>query len=486
MGGFPHSIHFTGLNKPIRAEHAVRNLEIIGEIPREIDGAFFRAVPDPAHPPIFEDDILLSADGMISRFSIHDGHVDHDIRFVETARFKAERAARRALFGKYRNPFTNHPSVEGVDSTVANTTPVWHGGRLLMTKEDGHAYEVDPASLATIGSWTFNGRLRSQTMTAHPRLDPVTGEMFFFGYEANGLCTTDIAYCIADKSGELVSEQWFKAPYCASLHDFAITENYAIFPLFPTTADLARLKAGGEHWAHQQDLESWVAIMPRYGKVDDVRWFKGPKGVSAFHLVNAFEDGGLVHLDHCLSDTCAFAFMREAGGINRAPQDIKGALTRWTFDMAKPGDSFVERPLGPPGDLPRLRDADQGRAYESAWYLTMNPQGGPPIPGGPVGAMFNALVEVFPATGRLAMLGLKPGMGLSEPVHVPSRDADKAGWLLTVVDTQMGEDDFRSELWVLDAGDITRGAVARALLPVRARPQVHGVWVSSAELARTR
>jgi len=41
------------------------------------------------------------------------------------------------LFGKYRNPFTDRPEAGGVDRTVANTTPVWHAGRLLMTKEDG-------------------------------------------------------------------------------------------------------------------------------------------------------------------------------------------------------------------------------------------------------------------------------------------------------------------------------------------------------------
>jgi carotenoid cleavage dioxygenase len=67
-------------------------------------------------------------------------------------------------------------------------------------------------------------------------------------------------------------------PYLATIHDFVITEKYAIWPIFPTTADLDRLKAGGAHWAHQQDLESWIAIMPRYGKVEEMKWIKGPVG----------------------------------------------------------------------------------------------------------------------------------------------------------------------------------------------------------------
>ena len=486
MTVFPRTVHFTGLNAPVRIESSVQNLPVEGEIPKEIEGSFFRAVPDPAHVPMFEDDVALSGDGMISRFRFENGHVDHDIRYVRTARYDAEKKARHALFGKYRNPFTDDPSVEGVDRTVANTTPVWHGDRLFMTKEDGHAYEVDPETLETIGSWDYHGGLRSETMTAHPRIDPETGEMFFFGYEAGGLCSLDVAYCIADKDGNLVSEQWFQQPYCSTIHDFAITEHYAIFPIFPTTADLERLKAGGEHWAHEQERESWVGIMPRYGKVEEMRWFKGAKGVSAFHFVNAYEEGDLIHLDVCLSETNAFPFMREAGGVSRAQWEIGGGLIRWTFDLSKPGEGFEQRPLGPPGDLPRLRDDDQGRPYRAAWYLSMNPQGGPPLSGGPVGTAFNALVRIEPGNGRLNMLGLDPEMAINEPAHVPSNDPEHEGWLMFVVDRKTGEDTHRNELWIVEAGDIAKGAVAKVQIPMQLRPQVHGTWVSAEKLAAAR
>ena len=194
MNAFPQTIHFIGSNFPRRAEISLRDLAVEGTIPAEIDGAFFRAVPDNAHPPMFEDDIALNADGMIARFSIEGGAVDFDIRYVETERYLAEKQARRALFGRYRNPFTDDPSVAGMDRTVSNTTPVWHAGRLFMTKEDGRAYEIDPHTLATKGKWDYYGALKSETFTAHPRVDPVTGELFFFGYEAGGLCSDDIAY----------------------------------------------------------------------------------------------------------------------------------------------------------------------------------------------------------------------------------------------------------------------------------------------------
>jgi carotenoid cleavage dioxygenase len=308
--------------------------------------------------------------------------------------------------------------------------------------------------------------------------------MFFFGYEAGGLCSRDVAYCIADKHGNLMSEQWFEAPYCSLMHDFAITEKYAVFPVFPTTAELDRLKSGGVHWVHQPDLESWIGIMPRYGKVEEMRWFKGPKGVSVFHVANAFDEGDKVHVDLCISETNAFPFIRAASGIAKNQWEIQGSFARWTLDLSRNSDEIDERPLGPPGDLPRVRDADQGRPYGVTWYLSMNPEGGPPLPGGPVGTAFNAMLQLDPQTEKLEMMGLPPGHAINEPVHVLSRTEGHAGWLLTVVDREVGANEYRSELWVVDAGNIGAGAVARVKVPIQLRPQVHGWWVSAEQLEK--
>jgi carotenoid cleavage dioxygenase-like enzyme len=487
MPKFPNTLPYIALNRPVRIEASIRNLEVEGTIPADVQGAFFRAVPDPAHAPLFDDDITLSADGMIARFLFEGGQVDYDIKYVRTHRYEAERKARRALYGQYRNPFTDDASVRDPSRpdlrTVANTTPVWHAGRLFMTKEDGRPYEINPHTLETVGYWDYGSKLRSLTLTAHPRVDAATGEMFTYGYEAGGLATRDVAYCIIDPQGNLKSEQWFQAPYAASIHDFCITQKYAIFPVYPTTADLERMKAGGAHWAHQQDLDSWVGVMPRYGKVEEMRWFKGPKGVSAFHMTNAFDDGGKIHMDACLSETCAFPFMREAGGIQKNQWEIQSALTRWTIDMGRPGDGIESTPIGPPGDLPRIRDADQGLPYGLVWLPTMNPQAkGPPLVGNVVGAAFNCLLRLDLATRRVDALALEPGMAINEPVHVPSSNPGHGGWLLAVVDREAVRD-YDSELWIIDADNIASPPVAKVKIPLPVRPQVHGSWVSAQQLA---
>jgi carotenoid cleavage dioxygenase len=488
MGAYPQTVYFTGPNEPVGKEIDLRGLRVEGALPPEVRGSFFRAVPDPAFPPKFDNDHTLSGDGMISRVSFNgDGTADFAIRFVETARYLAEKEAGRARFGKYRNPFTDDPDMASVDRTVANTTPVWHAGRLLMAKEDGRPYRVDPVTLDTLGSYDFDGALKSETMTAHVRIDAVTGELFFYGYEADGVASTKVAYVVINPDGSLQSEQWFDGPYCAMMHDFTISEHYALFPIYPTTSDLDRLKAGGEHWNHQPELDSWLGVMPRYGDVSEIKWFKGPKGVHSYHMMNAWEDEqGLLHFDACLNNTNAFAFVREPSGIFLQPQEIQGALTRWTVDPRADGGEVTETIIGPPGDFPVIPARSQGRRYDHGWMLSMNPQlQGPPLFSGPVGVSFNMLLRLDgmdTATPRVTQaLPLPPQGGYNEPVHVPAADPAHDGWLVMIVDQQAG-DQLVHEAWVVDAGNIGAGPVAKVVIPARLRPQVHGWWVPQAQL----
>ena len=486
MSGFPNTPEYSGLNVPIGQEYELRDLAVEGRIPADVEGSFFRAVPDPAFPPYMEDGgAVLSGDGMISAVRFTGGKVHFAIRYVQTARHAAELAAGRALFGKYRNPYTDQPAAAGVDRTVSNTTPVWHAGRLLMTKEDGRPYRVDPHTLATLGRYDFDGQLKSQTVTAHVRIDPDSGEMFFYGYEADGLASTKVAYCIADRAGRLTREQWFDAPYCAMMHDFAITQNHALFPIYPTTCDAARVAAGGDHWVHELDRDSWLGVMPRYGSVSQMRWFRGPKGVSCYHMLNAFEDAhGRIHLDQCLSNVNAFPFIQRASGL-KPPLELGGRLARWSVDLEDGSEVVTESVIGPPGDLPMIAAADQGRPYKRAWMLSMNPQmQAPPVAGGPVGVMFNALLRLDMTGQAPQVLALPPGRCFSEPVHVPSSRPSHDGWLLTVVDQQIGPADFRHSVWILDALDPAAGPVAQVAIPHRLRPQVHGWWVSAAQLEK--
>jgi carotenoid cleavage dioxygenase len=216
-----------------------------------------------------------------------------------------------------------------------------------------------------------------------------------------------------------------------------------------------------------------------------MRWFRGPKGVFCYHMVNAFEDsGGRIQFDQCLSDVNAFPFIQRASGLNVPPEAAGSRLARWTIDLNGHSETVSESVIGPPGDMPVIPAASQGRPYTHAWMLAMNPEmQGPPVMGGPVGAMFNMLLR-HELSGRTPQaFALPPGHAINEPVFVPAARGDQEGWLLTVVDRQLGPAEFAHALWIFDAQKVSAGPVAKVSISHRLRPQVHGWWVGAAELA---
>src|SRR5690349_3719778 len=106
---------------PFRVECDLRDCEVEGEIPRSINGTFYRVGPDFQHPPRVPPNPPFDGEGHDSLFRIANGHVDFRSRFVRTQRFKAQEAARRSLFGMYRNPLMDDPEVAGVSRGSANT-----------------------------------------------------------------------------------------------------------------------------------------------------------------------------------------------------------------------------------------------------------------------------------------------------------------------------------------------------------------------------
>ncbi len=473
---FPQTMDFAGFNAPSRIEADVFDLVIEGELPSEIRGNWYRSVPDPQYPPKEGWDTFLSGDGMVGMFRLEDGHADYKQRYVMTERLKRDRAARRGRHGLYRNPYTDEPGFFGESRTTSNTTPVFHAGKLLATKEDERPYQMDPLTLETLGPYDFEGRLKSLTMTAHCRTDPETGELFFFGYEAGGLATRDVAFCIADKDGKLIHEEWFEAPYVSLMHDFQVTKEHIIFPVWPMTADLDRIKAGGAHWVWEGGLPSWMGVMKRGGSVKDMRWFKGP-AASAFHYLNAWSEGDKVRLDFNVSNYPPFPFIHEASGLKVKPEDMGGKLARWTFDLARNEDSWSEEVLGPGGDMPRIADKDAMKPYEIGYYQTYDPRNGPPMISGPVGAGFNTVLRINVKTGEIRSLTLGPHVTLQEHIHIPSQAPGHEGWLAFVADLH---DEGLSEAVIVEAEELK--PVCRIKIPMRLRCQVHGTWVPADQI----
>jgi carotenoid cleavage dioxygenase len=353
---FPDLPIYTGFNEPSRIEADVHDLEVEGEVPRGIDGSFYRVAPDPQFPPLLGKDIYFSADGMVARFRFKDGKVDFRSRYARTDRFALERAAGKSLFGAYRDPLSDDASVKGKIRGTANTNVLVHAGQLLALKEDSPALAMDPETLETKGYWDFAGTLDCPTFTAHPKLDPETGEMVAFGYAAKGLTTPDIDVFTIGADGRVTRKVSIVAPYYAMVHDFAVTRDYIVFPLVPIVGSFERLKAGLPHFGWDSARDVHIGILPRDGEAKDVRWVRGHNRFAS-HVMNGFNDGRKVHLDMPVAEGNMFPFFPDVSGAPFSPAKAASRLSRWTVDLSSNSDSFEETRLSEAvGEFPRIDD----------------------------------------------------------------------------------------------------------------------------------
>jgi carotenoid cleavage dioxygenase len=473
---FPDIPLYRGWGAPHRLEADVRDLEVVhGKVPEDLSGTLYRCGPDRQYPPLFRDDIFIDGEGMVHMLRIEGGHVDYRSRWVRNERYLLQERARRSLFGRYRNRYTNDPSVAGKSMGTANTNVVWHGNRLLVLKEDSLPIEIDPHTLETRDQWAYDGAVKSVSLTAHPKLDLHRNELLMFSYQACGDCTTDFAFYIASPDGRIAHEMGFTMPYPGMVHDFAVSESHVVVPFFPLITDLEVLKRGGPFYQWHPDKESFYAVFPRRGQAREIRWFRGP-AVSAGHMMNAVSEGSTVHLDLCLYQGNCFDFFPSRDGS--AFQPAPPLLTRLSFDLQR--ESFESRTLlSSPAEMPKLDDRYMGRPYRYG-YVICRPAD---AVAGAVG--LSAIGRYDHQTGELATWSPGADCGVQEPVFVPRRRgaAEGDGYLLVLVNRLR---DMVSDVAILDARDVSAGPIARLTMPTRIRSTFHGMWVPSDALATGR
>lgn len=485
MAHFPETPSFTGFNTPSRIEADIADLQHTGEIPPELDGAFYRVQPDPQFPPRLGDDIAFNGDGMITRFHFHDGQCDFRQRWAKTDKWKVENEAGRALFGAYRNPLTDDPSVEGMFRSTANTNAWIFAGKLWAMKEDSPALLMDPASMETIGFERFGGKMTGETFTSHPKVDPKTGNMVAIGYAASGLCTDDVTYMEVSPDGELVREKWFKAPYYCMMHDFGITEDYLILHIVPSIGSWERLKQGKPHFGFDTTLPVYLGVIPRRDdlKQEDIRWFKRDN-CFASHVLNAWQEGTKIHFLTPEAKNNMFPFFPDVHGAPFNPMEAASRLTDWTVDMASNGEEFdsVTRLSDAVVEFPRIDDRFAGRKTRYGWALEMDLSRPSELKGGSAGGMLmNCLFFKDLETGAEQHWWAGPVSTLQEPCFIPrAKDAPEGdGWIVQVCNRL---DEHRSDLLLFDALEIEKGPIATIQVPIRLRFGLHGNFAPSEEL----
>jgi carotenoid cleavage dioxygenase len=450
---------------PIPFECDAPHLKITGELPRELNGTLYRNGPNPqfdspgAH--------WFVGDGMLHAFHLENGRASYRNRWVRTPKWLAEHDAGRALFSGFGRKLPDAPAAL-TDGGVANTNIVFHAGRLLALEEGHLPTEIEPGTLATRGYHDYGGAIRGP-FTAHPKIDPATGELVFFGYNAAGPLTPSLSFGAVGADGIVKRFERFEAPYASMVHDFIVTEHHVLFPVLPITGSISRAMAGQPPYAWEPDKGAYVGVMKRGSSAEDITWFRG-ENCYVFHVMNAWEDGSRV-----IADVMQFEqapLFPYPDGRPTDPKKARARLCRWVFDLAGNTDRFSQTYLDDlTGEFPRVDDRRAGIKSGHGWYACANPDM-------PVSSWLSGIAHVDGEGVRRGRYVLPPGDTISEPVFVARGDdaTEADGFLLAVVWRARNN---CSDLAVFKATDVEAGPVALVHLGHRVPDGFHGNWVGA-------
>ncbi len=443
---------------PVSDELEAPNLTIHGHLPEGLTGTLYRNGPNLRFPG---EGHWFTGDGMIHAIRLDCGAAHYSNRWVRTPKFLAEAKAGRALYRGFAGKHPDAPPDTPDDRNAANTHVVWHANRLMALEEAHPPTAIDPDDLATLDR-TIPG-LPPGPFTAHPKIDPKTGEMLFFGYNAAGPFSPELSFGVLDRAGRMRQYTRFQAPYASMVHDFMVTEHFVLFPVLPLTGSMERAARGQPPYAWEPEKGAFIGVLRRDAPDAPIRWFQGDP-CYIFHTVNAWEDG-----ETLVAEVVAFAeppLFPRADGMPGDPAKQRGHLTRWTFDLNGP-DRFHQTQIDDLiAEFPRIDDRWAGRPQRHRWFACMRQRDS-------TGA-FDGIAHIDGATGQRQIHWLRPGDGISEPVFAPDGPGEGEGWLLAVAYRAATGN---SELLIFNARAIEAGPLASVELPHRVPFGFHGSWV---------
>jgi carotenoid cleavage dioxygenase len=424
---------------PVTDELTEFDLPVEGAIPAELDGWYLRNGPNPRQATAH----WFTGDGMIHGVRIEGGRAAwYRNRWVRTDSFKDG------------FPLYNADGTRNLRASVANTHVVSHAGKTLALVESSLPYEISN-DLETLGAYDFGGKL-VDSMTAHPKICPTTGELHFFG--SGSIVEPYVTYHRAGANGELTINRVLDVKGHTMMHDFALTAEHVVFMDLPLVFDLdAAIKGEGEmpyRWSDEYGAR--LCVMRRDDPFGPVRWFDiDPCYV--FHVANAFETTSASGTSIVLHAVRYPELWRDTGGF-----DADGVLWSWTIDLQT--GTVTERQLDDRAvEFPRI---DDRLATLPARYAVSVGDG----------RLLRYDLTTGDAVEHAFGTAQSPG-GPGEAVFVPgSGTADESnGWYIGYVYDPARDG---SDLVIIDASDFAAQPVARIKLPHRIPYGFHGNWIT--------
>ncbi len=466
----PYSLSDWQLGYQASAQEGAAWLDVIaGSVPNDLVGTLWRNGPGRleingnryGHP--------FDGDGFIQALSFTGEGVHWRGRYVQTPELQAELAAGKIL---YRGVFgTQKPGgmlanlLDFRFKNPANTNVIYHGGKLLALWEASSPYWLDPETLATLGRLEISQNPQ-QPFTAHPRLDPASGDLIAFGVRT-GLGSTLHTYRIRP-NGEIVTGPAHQVPGFCFLHDFVITPRYQIYFQNPVSFNPLPFALG------MQSAGTCIQVDP---KAPTRIWIFDEQGQRQvletapgfiFHHVNAYEaDATTVIVDSIYYDD----YLGLEPGQDFLAIDFEdlpaGHLCRFSLDLA--AGTVTKTELSDRAcEFPAINPNYVGQAHRYVYLGAADER--------PANAPLQAIAKFDTHTHTSQLHTFAPrGFLAGDPVFVsrPAEAAEDDGWLLVLI---LNTETERNELVILDA--VTLAHQATVALPDIVPYGLHGSFTA--------
>ncbi len=462
-----------GLFAPTSREYGAEDLEVEGELPADLYGAYVMNGPSQRFTPVNRYH-YYDGDAMLRAIYFRDGRASFRQRWIRNEAFVVEDIAGKNIWPGLAGPYNFQLPGSPIKDN-SNTDIIHYAGKLLsLFYMTGKPYDIDPLTLETRGKEQFGGKLRYD-LSAHSKIDPRTGELFFFTY---GDQPPYMRYGVANPKGELIHDVPVPLPGPRSPHDMGLTPNYVILhdlPFFHDVNLLAQHKRRVVRF--HRDVPARFGVLPRYGQPDEIKWFEAAP-CYVLHVVNCWEEGDWVHQVGCRQPDPDYVREAKDGELASmlAQRRRLHQLHQWSFNM-KTGE-VRERMIDDLNtEFPMVNPLYLGLKSKLSFNQLI------PLPefGSTTGQCqtFDALIRYDTETGARQRWDYGPRVyGNEAPVaprrgKTPADDENEAYVVTFTTDTN----DWSSQCLVFSAADISRGPIARVRIPHRISAGFHSIWV---------
>jgi carotenoid cleavage dioxygenase-like enzyme len=429
---------------PVHDELTAFDLPVEGSIPADLTGWYLRNGPNPR----VSAGHWCVGDGMVHGIRLENGRAAwYRNRWVRTESFEDP------------FPLYNDDGTRNLHSSIANTHVVRHAGKTLALMEFSLPYEITN-DLKTLGAYDFGGKL-TDSMTAHPKICPATGELHFFG--CGNIFEPHVVYHRADADGQLTVNRPLDVPALTLMHDFGLTADHVVFMdlpvLFNLGVALTRQDERDLPYRWDDDYGARLGVLRRDDPYGPVRWFDiDPCYV--FHVANAYD---LPSSTSRAGGNCVVLEVIRYPEMWRDSSEFGIDATLWRWKINLDTGVVEESQLDDRGvEFPRVDDRLAGAA---ARYSVA------------VGSGALVRYDLQGDTTSEYRFGAAGNRGApGEAVFAPAvgESDELAGWYLTYVYDPVTDG---SDLVIIDASDFEGGPVARVRLPRRVPHGFHGNWM---------